>query len=115
MVVVVVVVNVIIISLYKKPGGQAVEKADEQEVAEMQRALWCLRNGWRGKRKNKATLSLWSSASKCHNQVWSPSTCTADTCREKAGRFYQNICIVLPYLCSQCHYLTQSPELKSNQ
>lgn len=31
-------VDVIIISLYKKPGGQ---KADEQEVAEMQHALWC--------------------------------------------------------------------------
>lgn len=114
-VVVVVVVDVIIISLYKKPSGQAVEKADEQEVAEMQRALWCLRNRWRGKRKNKATRSLWSSASKCHNRVWSPSACTADTCRERAGRFYQNICIVLPCLCSQCHYLTQSPELKSNQ
>lgn len=31
-------VDVIIISLYKKPGGQ---KVDEQEVAEMQPALWC--------------------------------------------------------------------------
>lgn len=44
---------VIIISPHKKPGGQPVEKADEQEVAEMQHALRCLRNGWRWRGKTR--------------------------------------------------------------
>lgn len=40
-------------SVHRQPGGQPVEKADEQEVAGVQRAHWCLRIGWRGVGKTR--------------------------------------------------------------
>lgn len=64
--------------------------------------------GW----KNEATWILWWFSIQVvrHIQGQSPSTCTADMCTERAGRLYQNITVVFPYLFSQTRYIVRSPE-----
>lgn len=38
-----------------------------------------------------------------------PKSLTADMRTERAGRLYQNICVVFPYLCTQSRYIIESP------
>lgn len=84
---------------YKKPGGRPVVKADEQEVAEMQHALWCLKNGWREIGKQDHMKPLVTSVPVPRPD--SPFTHMAEMGREREHLHH--------YLCSPSCYTTKSP------
>lgn len=82
--------------VHRQPCGQLVDKADEQEVAGAQRALWRLRTQWRGVGKMRPCEFF--SCSTLKHQTHDPFKCITDVCTEKPGTLNQKHLYFILYL-----------------
>lgn len=82
--------------VHRQPGGQLVDKADEQEVAGAQLALRRLRIGWVGGMGVEKGLCEFSNHSTLKYQNQKPSKSTTYVCTERSGRLNQkHLCFIL--------------------